>query len=194
MQNRISLVRGWALDHTGTPWAPWGSRESKKGGTSGRTRTCDPLVRSQMLYPAELRTLKDLRGLQFLVGPRRGHLREPTVKRRHSSTQVGDPCPDVVSPGYARAGVPEQPADEQFRLAHRGKGRADHRSGRLEARRREPGPFRGGNRALADPVALTGAGIGHVPVDEHRPLGEATPLLWDRTRRSGSRWFGRGPR
>lgn len=30
-------------------------------GAPGMIRTCDPLVRSQVLYPAELRALKEVR-------------------------------------------------------------------------------------------------------------------------------------
>ena len=32
------------------------------GGAPGTTRTCDPLIRSQVLYPAELRVLVSVNG------------------------------------------------------------------------------------------------------------------------------------
>ena len=39
--------------------------EHEFNGTPGRTRTFDPLLRRQVLYPPELRALKDLCGLAF---------------------------------------------------------------------------------------------------------------------------------
>ena len=44
-------------------------------GAPGTTRTCDPLIRSQVLYPAELR----VRGLQFKVSSFRFQVRPKPV-------------------------------------------------------------------------------------------------------------------
>ncbi len=35
-------------------------RPYQVSGAPGTTRTCDPLIRSQVLYPAELRVLEDV--------------------------------------------------------------------------------------------------------------------------------------
>src|SRR3954447_14777149 len=48
-------------------------------GRSGRTRTCDPLLRRQMLYPAELRSHKRRCSGRLIVTAMRERLPSPVV-------------------------------------------------------------------------------------------------------------------
>jgi hypothetical protein len=50
------------------------ARKLLKDGAPGTTRTCDPLIRSQVLYPAELR----VRGRQFTVSSFKFQVRNKT--------------------------------------------------------------------------------------------------------------------
>src|SRR5262245_3182044 len=62
-------------------------------GDPGRTRTCDPLLRRQMLYPAELRDRVDSRGFLARFG------RKPIDQKRNNRP---------VQPSKARFGAPER--------------------------------------------------------------------------------------